>query len=176
MKTCSKCHQEKDFSAFYADKSKTPPYSSQCKDCQRQGSLKRYHAEPERHKTMMKRWYGKNRDKVLSYGRDLRLRVLAEYGNACKCCGETTPEFLGIDHVNNDGESHRRELAGYGRSIYRWLEQNGYPKDGFQLLCHNCNMAKGLYGGCPHQGTPPGRRMKTTRWNKVGTPAIGESL
>lgn len=31
-----------------------------------------------------------------------------------------------------------------------WLKTNGYP-DGFQTLCHNCNMAKGFYGICPHK-------------------------
>lgn len=61
-------------------------------------------------------------------------------------------EFLGIDHVNNDGEAHRREMAGYGRAIYQWLRHHDYPQDGrFQVLCHNCNIAKGLYGACPHR-------------------------
>lgn len=31
-----------------------------------------------------------------------------------------------------------------------WLRRNNYP-NGFQVLCHNCNMAKGFYGKCPHQ-------------------------
>jgi radical SAM protein with 4Fe4S-binding SPASM domain len=67
--------------------------------------------------------------------------------------------------VNNDGEAHRRELKGYGRSINRWLKLQGFPHDGrFQLLCHNCNIAKGCYGGCPHQGTVPGRRQGTKPW------------
>ena len=30
------------------------------------------------------------------------------------------------------------------------LKKLGYPKDGYQLLCHNCNCAKGWYGACPH--------------------------
>jgi hypothetical protein len=28
-------------------------------------------------------------------------------------------------------------------------EYNEFP-DGFQVLCHNCNLAKGYYGECPH--------------------------
>lgn len=74
--------------------------------------------------------------------------VLAAYGNACKCCGETTPEFLQIDHVNNDGAEHRREV-GTGNAVYWWLIKNNYP-EGFQVLCANCNYAKEFYGGCPH--------------------------
>jgi hypothetical protein len=30
------------------------------------------------------------------------------------------------------------------------LIKNNFP-DGFQVLCHNCNMSIGLYGYCPHQ-------------------------
>jgi hypothetical protein len=30
------------------------------------------------------------------------------------------------------------------------LITNGFPS-GFRTLCHNCNMAKGLYGTCPHE-------------------------
>ena len=100
----------------------------------------------------MRSYYATHRETWLGQARRLRMKVLDAYGNQCACCGETTPEFLSVDHVNNDGSAHRRELKGFGRSIYRWLAMNGYPQDGrFQLLCHNCNMAKGLYGSCPHK-------------------------
>ena len=67
------------------------------------------------------------------------------------CCGETGFEFLTVDHINNDGNEHRRQIkAAFG--IYGWLEKNGFPKDGLQLLCWNCNMGKRANGGtCPHQ-------------------------
>ena len=34
--------------------------------------------------------------------------------------------------------------------IYRWLIKHKFPS-GIQILCHNCNLAKGYYGSCPHQ-------------------------
>ncbi len=37
-----------------------------------------------------------------------------------------------------------------GSVLYSWLKKQGYPP-GFQVLCHNCNLAKGYYGACPHQ-------------------------
>lgn len=78
----------------------------------------------------------------------LRKRVFSHYGTACACCGESTDEFLCIDHINGGGSAHRRSI---GKSnIYRWLEVNNFP-EGFQILCWNCNSAKGLYGICPHQ-------------------------
>jgi len=34
--------------------------------------------------------------------------------------------------------------------LYSWLKKNNFPK-GFQVLCMNCNFAKGKLGKCPHQ-------------------------
>src|SRR5213078_4819734 len=34
----------------------------------------------------------------------IRAEVLAAYGNACACCGETEEAFLALDHVHNDGK------------------------------------------------------------------------
>jgi hypothetical protein len=82
------------------------------------------------------------------YHHQIRVEVFAHYGNKCACCGETTQEFLCIDHINNDGAEHRKQI-GRGK-IYLWLRNNHYP-DGFQILCHNCNQSKGYYGNCPHQ-------------------------
>lgn len=77
----------------------------------------------------------------------LRQEVLEHYGNKCVCCNETEPMFLNIDHINGGGTAHRRQL--HIDSIYKWLKRNSYP-DGFQILCANCNGAKGHYSECPH--------------------------
>lgn len=92
-----------------------------------------------------RRCHNKVRDKHKKF----RDEALAHYGRACKCCGETGDIFLCIDHVNNDGAAHRKEI-GQGGAIFRWLKKNNYP-DGFQILCWNCNMAKQILGQCPHQ-------------------------
>jgi hypothetical protein len=84
----------------------------------------------------------------------IRLEVLSHYSGGtpkCACCGEREIDFLTIDHVNGGGSAHRRSLGGArGSGIYPWLRRNDYP-DGFQVLCMNCNFAKGKYGTCPHQ-------------------------
>lgn len=88
------------------------------------------------------------RDDANRRGLRLRQEVLTAYGEKCQCCGENIPEFLAIDHINNDGNKHRRQV----RSLYIWLKQNGFPKDNFQLLCHNCNIGKYRNNGiCPHK-------------------------
>jgi hypothetical protein len=80
---------------------------------------------------------------------NLRSIVIQHYGAKCACCGESIPEFLAIDHVNNDGSSHRKKV-GVGIQFYKWIIANNYPGT-LQLLCHNCNLAKAFYGACPHQ-------------------------
>jgi hypothetical protein len=70
-------------------------------------------------------------------------------GTKCICCNETEIRFLTIDHINGGGSKHRAEI-GHGKTIYSWLKNNGYP-NGYQVLCYNCNCAKGFYGECPHE-------------------------
>jgi hypothetical protein len=55
-------------------------------------------------------------------------------------------EFLALDHIRNDGKSHREEIK---TNMMDWAIRNGFPKT-LQLLCHNCNNAKAFYGRCPH--------------------------
>jgi len=81
----------------------------------------------------------------------LKLSVFSVYGMACTCCGEDCLDFLTIDHVNNDGAKHRKEVGG-GSSLYRWLVKNKFPRDGFEAMCFNCNLGRRVAGGvCPHQ-------------------------
>lgn len=101
--------------------------------------------------------YYADREKRLKYARDarrcLKNIILQAYGTVCQCCGESRYEFLSLDHINNDGATHRKELAKRnirgGFYFYRWLIQNKFPP-GLQVLCFNCNLAKGFHGYCPH--------------------------
>ena len=77
-----------------------------------------------------------------------RNKVLDAYGNRCACCGETKREFLAIDHVNNDGSGERKKVK---NKMVQYIIQQGYPKDKYRVLCHNCNSSIGFYGYCPHK-------------------------
>lgn len=81
--------------------------------------------------------------------RALRDQVLKEYGGRCSCCEEWRTEFLAIDHIGNWG--HQERSVSSGSKLYRRLKREGFPKDRFRLLCHNCNMSIGIYGYCPHR-------------------------
>ena len=65
----------------------------------------------------------------------------------CMCCGETTYEFLTIEHLNGGGCKHRKEIG--ASNICRWIINNGFPKE-FSILCYNCNCSKAYCGECPH--------------------------
>jgi len=80
----------------------------------------------------------------------LKLKVMESYGGKCACCGESNIAFLSIDHILGDGAAHRSKMPGV--NLYKWLRNNGFPKDNFQCLCMNCNFAKSNNpGGCPHE-------------------------
>jgi hypothetical protein len=98
-------------------------------------------------------WRSRNTEKVNETSRrqrrKIRAEVLAHYGDHCVCCGEREPDFLSLDHINGGGNKERKEV-GLGILWYYWLRKNGYP-GGLQVLCYNCNLAKGFTGMCPHK-------------------------
>ena len=102
--------------------------------------------DPDYHK----KYYAKHRQdlkgKSLNSYYEHKAQVIRHYGQICNCCGETELAFLQIDHIRNDGSEHRKEFKG---NIYYWLVKNNFP-EGFQILCANCNFAKGKIGKCPH--------------------------
>lgn len=81
--------------------------------------------------------------------RKYKQQVIDAYGGKCACCGEATFEFLSLDHISNDGAAQRR-TSGSGGRFYLKVIRDGFPRD-LQLLCFNCNCAKGFYGSCPHE-------------------------
>lgn len=115
-------------------------------------------AHREYHKAYQKIY---QKEVMKEYRWQRRLMILQHYGGSpprCACCGEQEPKFLEIDHINNDGYAHRKQI-GKGRLMHEWLIKNNYP-EGFQILCANCNHAKGNYGECPHQTMKKRKEVK----------------
>jgi len=119
-------------------------------------SRKHYYADVERSRAKArertKLYRDRHRDELLTKKRALRQEVVDYYGGKCACCGESEPKFLAIDHIGGGGNKHRREMSANGRgdNFAYWLKRNGFPK-GYRILCHNCNMAIGAFGKCPHK-------------------------
>ncbi len=117
-----------------------------------------YHRHKEEYDRNYAEYRQENRERISQnnrmYAMRLRLQAINHYGGKCACCGEDRLEFLAIDHLGGrgTGAAQRRELPSGARGSWfaRWLKNQGYP-EGYRVLCHNCNMATGLYGYCPHQ-------------------------
>lgn len=131
----------------------------ECWECYKARHRAYYAAKKQEYKTRISSTY-------------FRWRILAveAYGGKCVCCGELHPMMLAIDHCDNNGTQRRKE-HGVARKFYRWLNENNYPPE-FQLLCHNCNMAKHLNGGiCPHQeGSTTRAKARTAKRPEVPSP------
>ena len=74
-----------------------------------------------------------------------KIIVLQVYSNGKMCCNycgyRENTDALSIDHINNDGWSHRKIIKKSGNSFYYWLIANNFPTN-FQVLCFNCQMIK----------------------------------
>lgn len=157
VKICSKCKEEKDISNFYYIKPRNT-FEAQCRKCRNSLVVatrkKRYERHPEL-ANYSKKWRLANKERYnhsqLLLRKRIRENVLRAYGGrnpSCKCCGESTFEFLALDHIDGNGNKDRK-LHGTGTQLYSYLVKNNFPKI-YQILCHNCNLAKGFYGECPH--------------------------
>jgi hypothetical protein len=106
----------------------------------------------------MREWYLAHREEQILHMRELRKQLRDEtftaYGGyVCACCGETNPGFLSLDHIDNNGNAHRRAIKRKsGVGFQYWLKKNGFPP-GIQILCYNCNLGRAFAGGgiCPHK-------------------------
>jgi len=168
MKRCTKCGELKPPRAFHSyGKARPGQRETECSVCHVARARQRAAAARRWIREFAAGWRDENRH-LLESARGLvgpgsqpqfrlpiyyQLRhdaILAYGGYRCACCGITEPFFLSIDHVNNDGGRHRREV-GSSTSILHWLRKNRYPP-GFQVLCTNCNTGRHRNGGiCPHK-------------------------
>lgn len=167
IKKCVDCGQTKLVSKFYARGLKPngdKRYDTRCRECRRpiEAALakERYRKNPELYRSFVRAYRDRDPEKYKAMDRAShrrkKIKVLNAYGGQiCVCCGEKHFSMLTIDHVNNDGAAHRREVGkgakNIGSRLYQWLITNKYPL-GFQVLCFNCNSSKHINGGiCEHK-------------------------
>ena len=151
-KTCTKCGATKEAGEFYKASRQQSGLRPECKACDDARPRRGEYRQTDEYKAQQRRRVRRVNMKTYqqAYRARLKARVIAAYGGVCACCGESIPEFLTIDHIHGGGDAHVKSIGGASK-LYRWLELNGFPKDAFQLLCFNCNCAKGHFGRCPHE-------------------------
>ena len=151
-KYCPHCKQTKPVEEFSISSKKTGSVHSYCRPC-----------TTERNRNYRKQQQ-ENGEQTYStrYHRKMRMVALLHYSDGdpkCQCCGERRYEFLSLDHIEGNGRKHRAEMSKDKTFISRWLKQNNYPP-GFRVLCHNCNLAIGAFGYCPHELEKQGRESE----------------
>ena len=106
----------------------------------------------ERSHVAVRKYRANNQERIKNRNRERyrqrRVEVINRYGGKCVCCGETMFEFLVLDHVHGGGGRERKTLP--TTSLIRKLYTSPVLLPGYRILCHNCNMALGFYGYCPH--------------------------
>lgn len=116
--------------------------------------VKYYWRNPDKWRAAARKFIADHREELTEKRRELKKEVIAAYGGKCECCGNHYWEHLTVDHVNGGGSKHRAALRAKGQKLYEWLKANNFPKEGFRLLCMNCNWGIGMYGICPHKQKP----------------------
>ena len=177
LKACRECKRERPVQEFRARRRISGTVREICLVCS------------EKRRNYSKKWAATHRSQYArnqrEWKRKIREAALRHYSGGtplCACCGETMLDFLTLDHVGGGGVKHRRALAeegqGSGTAIYSVLKKLGYPS-GYQVLCCNCNWAKGRRGQCPHK-TKKDRRshwaVKVTADTRFGAwPFVSET-
>ncbi len=135
---CKRGHELTEDNVYLYPNGKT----RQCRKCKSEHTIK----SPES--------YRKELEKNKENNRKRKFKVLTHYGpdghlGCCwKGCFIGDIDMLSLDHINNDGAKHRKELNnGVDRKdlgcrvVYRDVEDRGFPP-GFQTLCFNHQMKK----------------------------------
>ena len=164
---CRVCGRELPADKFYKISPTKNWYRRECKECTSNRHKREEEASRQALREYNRDYYRRNKERVdklnaewkkanpekrhktaLSYYYRLQAEAIEAYGGVvCKSCGIDEPFVLTIDHVENNGNQHRKEIGSTGgHKFYKWLKDNGYP-DGFQVLCMNCNHAKYRNGG-----------------------------
>lgn len=146
---CKKCRKEYNAEHHKRNKERIRKRKSVYQKIKRQDDAYR-----ERKSLVSKAWYQKNKDRVMERNKERAIAkkklVLDKYGNRCACCGEKEVKFLTLDHKNNNGSEHRKEIGLTTAHLIGWIIRNNFPES-IQILCYNCNCSKGHHGECPHE-------------------------
>ena len=102
-------------------------------------------------------WIKNNREQYnktkSQYRFKLKIDAIRHYSNGDMCCAwcgfDADVDALTLDHINDDGAEHRRDLGishrggSSGTTMYERLRALGWC-EGLQVLCANCNTIKAI--------------------------------
>ena len=105
-------------------------------------------SHPEQAKATQRRFKAKHPDAFRLYNLKRKVEMVDSYGGKCACCGETEIAFLSLDHANGGGTQHRLRMG--QNKMMAELRAAGWPKDGYRILCMNCQFGTRYGHECPH--------------------------
>ena len=136
-------------SIAYERNKSNPKYMEHKRVLGRAQAAKRRAAHPD--------YYKKEKEWVKFHSLKTKVSFFRLIGNGkiqCACCGMVDIEFLTLDHLENDGSTEKRELnckRGGWQFYNKIRKMKGFDKSRYQILCFNCNIARGTLGICPHE-------------------------
>ena len=123
----------------------------------------KYQKKPEVRKKMQetaREYYHKPevKKKLKENSAKIKLDVFTHYSKIisnsdvpiCACCGYDDLRFLSLDHIDGRIKISEKEKKLISSGLWKYVKAQGFQK-GYQVLCHNCNIAKGRGKYCPHQ-------------------------
>lgn len=126
MKTCCRCHKEKDESEFHKNRNKPDGLQNACKTCRREIDADAWRNSPNRKKIIKE-----TSDRMVTQAKAL---ILSAKASGCVSCGETEPcalDFHHLDPSEKDYEvSHMHKLS---------LKKIQNELDKCIVLCANCH-------------------------------------
>lgn len=152
IRACARCGESKQLADFHRTKCKNSHlgfrYATVCRVCSNAYCREYGSANKERRNKRLREWRKvadremvKAMDRRSAVRRTIKYKQLAidVYGGKCANCGVAHSAVLTLDHVNNDGNEHRKQIS--ENRLFLWACKNGFP-DSLQLLCYNCNIGK----------------------------------
>ncbi len=139
-RSCNRCDVEKPFEDFPLKSSASNYRLPWCKKCDAKRKADWYTSKHEHNLKRMAKWR-----------KDTRDAAVVILGGFCACCGESRKSMLELDHVKNDGSTHRRKVKWGNYKVYQDIIDSGGDRTKYQVLCANCNQSKRRNGGfCEH--------------------------
>lgn len=136
---CPVCELIKPVDEFPPRRDRPDGRMSRCRPCDAERSRARYAAGKRRSGEAEAALRERN---AVRYEAD-KATALAVYGGSCAWCGETDPDVLEFDHVNDDGGVHR--AAESSRAYLARIATSGAPLPDYELrlLCTPCHRGPG---------------------------------
>ena len=163
-KICSLCKNELSANQFCKHQREADGLCCWCKSCKSRKDkeyqeknkekikIKKHESyveNSEKIKERVAKYRKENIDKVAAWDKissnKIKEEIMLHYCNGdikCKNCLENDIRLLTIDHIEGNGNDHRKKTkCGCGQTMCFWLKKNNFP-EGFQILCWDCQWKK----------------------------------